>query len=184
MEGTPETPIPGLLGLLGPRAETTPLGVPPGLAPMAVPQPQPLGATQDPSAFINNVSRTDQYVKNLARVVSGLTAKLEAMEMNMYMERDHSPMQQARDHRPASYTVRPSTGEETEDNEEPLVRTAQILHVQKPVPENLIISAISLPAIKSARSDRIQSFWTKISRFQPESLRSDCFNPETTQDLQ
>ena len=154
MNNTPETPIPGLLGLLGARAETTPLGVPPGLAPIVGSQPQPLGATQDPSVFINNVSRTDQYVNDLARVVSGLTAKLEVMEMNMYMERDHRPMQQARDQRRASYTVRPSTGEESEDNEEPLVRTAQILHIQKPVPEALIISTISLPAMRKLQENQ------------------------------
>ena len=87
---------------------------------------------------------------DLASIVSALASKLDDMQSDIYRRRDERRREEtpprSRGPRRQSYTVGgPLVSEnmEDEDNAAPLATSATILHVQKPVPDKMIIKGIS-----------------------------------------
>ena len=92
---------------------------------------------------------------DLASIVSALASKLDDIQSDIYRRRDERRREEtpprSRGPRRQSYTVGgPLVSEnmEDEDNAAPLATSATILHVQKPVPDGMIIKGISLKALR------------------------------------
>ena len=73
--------------------------------------------------------------------------------MDIMMGREDSPLP-ARDARRQLYTISQNTANTIEDNVAPLVTSATILHVQKAVPEGLIVRNISLAALRKLNENK------------------------------
>ena len=91
----------------------------------------------------------------LAGIVTALASKLDDIQSDIYMRRDERRREEtpprSRGPRRQSYTVGAPLGldgTEDEDNAAPLATSATILHVQKPVPDGMIIKSISLKALR------------------------------------
>ena len=86
----------------------------------------------------------------LAGIVTALASKLDDIQSDIYRRRDETPPR-PRGPRRQSYTVGGplvSDNTEEEDNAPPLATSATILHVQKAVPDGMIIKGISLAALR------------------------------------